>query len=244
MRIKSAFFLAVLLLMLLIIFKSNFFTIKQINIKSAKVSCIDEKSLKEKSNLFGQNFFLVDEKKVKEVIKKNFICIKDINLSKNLPDKIKLDIIGRIPAVSLYSIKNWEASASSLIENVATPSADLTDEPNLIDDEGIIFSKGDFQFLPKIYFFGDKPAGDYLAKALNILKSLKDLSLDNSHIFIFKNFFITSGNPKVVFDLDEDIDIQIASLQLIVQKAKIDSSKLMFIDLRFDKPVVKYAPKK
>ena len=155
-----------------------------------------------------------------------------------------MDIIGRIPEAALYSIKNWEASASSLIENLATPSANSTDEPSLIDDEGIIFSKGDSLVLPKIYFFGDKPINNYLAKALSILKSLKDQGLNNSHIFIFNNFFITSGNPKVVFDLSEDIDIQIASLQLIVQKAKIGSSKLEFIDLRFDKPVVKYAPKK
>lgn len=244
MRIKFAVFLAVLLMLIFGIFKSNFFVIKQIDIEVDKASCFDVNNLKQKSNLSGQNFFLVDEKKVTEKLKRNFICIKNINFSKSLPNRIKLDIIGRTPAASLYSIKNWEASASSLIENTATPSVSLADEPNWIDDEGIIFSKGESLVLPKIYFFGEKLTNDYLAKALNILKSLKDLRLDNSNIFIFNNFFITFGQPKIVFDLNGDIDIQIASLQLILQKAKIDSSKLEFIDLRFDKPIVKFAPKK
>ena len=51
-------------------------------------------------------------------------------------------------------------------------------------------------------------------------------------------------NPKVFFRLDNEIDLQLASLQLILEKAKIDERILEFIDLRFDKPIVRFAPKK
>ena len=244
MKIKSALFLAVLLLLLFIIFKSNFFVIKQLDVTSEKANCIDINNLKEKSNLAGQNFFLVDEKKVEEALKRNFICIKNINFSKSLPDKIKLNIVGRVAVANFYLMKNWEASASALIENTATPSAEQIGDAYFLDDEGVIFSKGDSLVLPKIYFFEDKPTDDYLKKTLKILSTLRNLSINNSQNYIFNNFFITTGQSKIVFNLSQDIDVQIASLQLIVQNAKIDSSKLEFIDLRFDKPVVKYAPKK
>ncbi|MBI4038755.1 hypothetical protein HY384_02235 [Candidatus Daviesbacteria bacterium] len=52
-----------------------------------------------------------------------------------------------------------------------------------------------------------------------------------------------SNNPRIIFRLSNSLDVQLASLQLILGKAKIDGSRLEFIDLRFDKPVLKFTPK-
>ncbi len=232
------------------ILKSDIFTIKKIEVKNDKANCITEDSLINKSTVSGKNFFWIDEKKITDILKASFICIKNIYFSKNLPDKIKLNIIGRSPVAVINSVKDFEATASSLIEDTATPSAMLLSAAYLVDDEGIVFSKGNLANLPHISMIGQDLtvgvnfANDYLKKTLKILSELKRLSFDRSQTYIFNNFFITIGSPKVVFDLNEDIDIQIASLQLIVQKAKIDSAVLEFIDLRFDKPIVKFAPKK
>ena len=233
------------------IFKLNLFTIKKIEVKNDKANCIDENRLTHEPTILGKNLFLVDAKKIRELLKKNFICIKDINFSKNLLSKLRMEVIGRIPVASLYSIKDWEASASSLIENKATPSASQKEGPYNGDDEGVIFEKGnDLVGFPKVDIIGlDLALGinlpdDYLKKTFKILEELKHLGINNNQSFVFTNLVITSGNPKIIFRLDQDIDIQIASLQLIVQKAKIDSEVLEFIDLRFDKPLIKFAPKK
>ena len=83
--------------------------------------------------------------------------------------------------------------------------------------------------------------------SLQILRAVKKLGFDSLTTQILDNFFLiypTSLSPKVIFRLDQRIDVQIASLQLILEKAKMYSESLEFIDLRFDKPIVKFAPKK
>ncbi|KKS13713.1 MAG: hypothetical protein UU67_C0020G0034, partial [Candidatus Daviesbacteria bacterium GW2011_GWB1_41_5] len=49
---------------------------------------------------------------------------------------------------------------------------------------------------------------------------------------------------KVILSLQKDIPLQLASLQLITEKAKIDGRLIEVVDTRFNKPVVVYAPKK
>lgn len=249
-KIVPAVIVGLLILTLILFFKSNFFKVQFVNVTLNNTGCTDEKRVSDKSSLYGQNIFFIDQKKISENIKRSFVCVKNINFSKSLPNKIKLDIIGRTPTAILFSIKDWEASASSLIEAVATPSATQAGEAYLVDEEGVVFAKdinaGSF---PEVTIFGlDLSMGmdfpDSLKKTLKILEELRHQGIDNKKTYIFNNLLITTSYPKVVFNLDSDIDTQIASLQLIVQKAKIDNSELEFIDLRFDKPVVKYAPNK
>lgn len=250
-KIIIILFSAAILFFVFIFFKSGFFTIKQLEVKTELTNCTDENNLKDKSGILGQNFFLINEKKIKEKLKNSFFCIKDINFSKILPDKIKMSAVGRSPYAKLISINNWEASSSSLIENTATPTAKEAGSIYLADSEGVVFSKDDITLtLPDVYIFnqdlsvGIKLQDDYLKKTLKILEQLKNLGINGSQAYIFNNLFIVNYSPRIVFRLDVDINLQIASLQLILQKAKIDESRLEFIDLRFDKPLIKFAPKK
>jgi hypothetical protein len=48
-----------------------------------------------------------------------------------------------------------------------------------------------------------------------------------------------SGNLTVVFSKEKSFDFQVTSLQFILWRAKIGGNKPYFVDLRFDKPVVK-----
>ena len=223
---------------------SDFFIIRNIEISSEKIGCANDGELKDAAGLFGKNFFILDIKNIEISLKKKFICIKDITLSRLLPNRIRLEVQGRDPAASLVSIKDFEASASSLIENTATPSATQRGDTFVVDDEGVVFLKSSFiNDIPKIFVFGTLQ-DDYLKKSLKILRQLKSFGIDNKEISLINNLFIVSSIPKIVFRLDQDVDLQIASLQLILQRAKIDSKELEFIDLRFDKPVLKFAPKK
>ncbi len=48
-----------------------------------------------------------------------------------------------------------------------------------------------------------------------------------------------SGNLTVVFSKEKNLDFQVDTLQFILWRAKIDGKGPSFIDLRFDKPVLR-----
>ena len=58
----------------------------------------------------------------------------------------------------------------------------------------------------------------------------------------FGNYFeaTLSGNLHVFLKKDEEISRQVASLQYILNRSKIEGKIPSIIDLRFDKPVLKY----
>ena len=236
---------AIFIILVVFIFKSNFLKITQIEVLS-NANCVDE-SIKDKSNLLNKNLFFLNQDQLSNEIKGKFICIKKVKFSKILPSKIRLEVEGRAPMFKLALIKDWEASAASLIDNTATPSAHLT-EIFISDEEGVIFSKENVENLPVINYLGkDISIGvvdDLLKKAVIILPKLNSEGLQTKNTYILSNLFILNTTPKVIFDLNEDINMQFASLQLILHKAKIEGVALELIDLRFDKPVIKYAPKK
>jgi len=228
----------VLIILILTVYRLNIFTIKKVDIESINVSCADQNQLKNSSGLLGQNFFMIDYLKTENILKKKFVCIKSVAVSKILPDKVRLEIQNRQALAVLASLKN-EASIS------ATPSAFDVREYELIDNEGVIFGKASNNLnLPQIFVYNSK---DNIQSALKILEKLKTLGLEiNESSLVDKVFVINASSavPRISFLLDNNIDIQLASLQLILDKAKIDSGMLEFIDLRFDKPVIKFAPKK
>lgn len=254
--------LVVFILMGILVFvlsKLGLFTINKIDIVTQNISCIDGNQLKTSSGLLGQNLFSSNFKDVAKNLKEKFICIKDIELSLVFPNKVRIETKDRQPVALLLLLKSKEASASSLLENIATPSAEQSQEAYLIDDEGIAFAKDiGITILPKIFLYntsvslGKKAASDNIENSLKILVGVKKLGLDVKMAAILDNFFVLFSYPRVVFKLDDkmnkffpaEIDTQLASLQLILDKAKIDLKELEFIDLRFDKPIVRIAPKK
>ncbi len=212
-----------------------------------KINCTTSEQIKDSSKIWGQNIFFINKKYLEKFLKDNFFCIKNINISRNIPDSIKIDVKGR-EAVAKLVLLNWEASASSLIDATATPSAQQFGETFLVDDEGIIFSK-DFMDITKINVVnGNLSLGmkvnDFIISSLKTLSGLKRMGINPSGMTLIDNFLVIDGTPKVIINLSRSIDTQIASLQLILNKAKIDDVNMDFIDLRFDKPVAKFAPKK
>jgi len=69
----------------------------------------------------------------------------------------------------------------------------------------------------------------------SIGQELRDLDL-SSEKKIIATF---SGNLTVLFSKEKDLNFQVASLQFILWRAKIEGKAPYFVDLRFDKPVVK-----
>lgn len=212
---------------------NSIFKVKSLNVQSEKIDCADDLQIKNSTNILGQNIFLINKNPIESDLKKKFICINQINLSKIFPSKINLRVLGREAKAKLY---------------LASPSAEASSEAYLVDEEGVIFSKDvNNIFAPRVFF---ENTDLYLGKNIefrNILKILNEsgkFGLDIEVSQILDSFIVIFSLPKVIFKLDNQIDVQIASLQLILEKAKMDSETLDFIDLRFDKPVIRIAPKK
>ncbi len=242
---NKVFLTGVSLLLILIIFflRSDFFTIKKIDVKKEQISCASDNDLKDSSRLLGQNFFLLNTQKTVKILKEKFICINNVILSRSFPDKIKIDVIGRIAVAILIPLNSSEATLSSIEEFIATPSADESQKFLHLDNEGVIFPQGEENPSIKIYYFGQNLI---FKDALVILEKLKTFGLDVKEIKILENFLLINPGSglKIIFQMGDKINIQLASLQLILEQAKIDGKSLEFIDLRFDKPIVKFAPGK
>lgn len=117
---------------------------------------------------------------------------------------------------------------------------DATREAFLLDEEGAIFS-GTTSATLKI-FLSEKNIN--FKNILAILNKIKIFGIEVGEVVVAGTNLMINSTPKIVLDLNRDLSLQIASLQLILQQAKIDEEAAEFIDLRFDKPVVRFAPKK
>lgn len=117
---------------------------------------------------------------------------------------------------------------------------DATQEAFLLDEEGAIFS-GTTSATLKIY---SETKNINFKNILAILNKVKIFGIEVGEVVVTQNSLTINSMPKIVLDLSRDLSLQIASLQLILQQAKIDEEAAEFIDLRFDKPVVRFAPKK
>ena len=221
--------------------RSNIFRIQSVEVKAEKISCADTYQIRETSALLEKHILFFDQAGIRNTLKNEFVCIKDVKILRRFPNHINLVIIGREPKAVLINFKEKEASLSADIENIATPSARAQETVRyLVDDESIIFSKDPADSnLTKIYYQGEL----HLGETLKILDKIKIYGLDVSESEILDNTLVIYPQ-RIIFNLSADVDAQLASLQLILNKAKIDNESLRFVDLRFDKPVIKIAPKK
>lgn len=234
-------------------FKLGIFTIRQVIVETKQLGCANGNQIRNSTNLLGQNFFLINSKGTEDTIKRKFYCIKSASVNKIFPDKVKIEALSRQPAALLIVLKEKEASVSSLID-IATPSARQVQGSYQVDKEGVIFSKDTEALnIPKVYIFdagielGKQMEGKLISNALRALEKVKQVGLVVKESWVLDKYFIVNSevlNLRIIFRLNEKLDLQLASLQVILDKAKIDLKELEFIDLRFDKPIVKFAPEK
>lgn len=164
------------------------------------------------------------------------------------------------------------ASLVNVLQEIASPSAIATDSARLVtfeaerakltpntdyesfwvDDEGNVFvqssgeeglpviSVGDFKLS-----VGSNFGKDLINNLLTIFDKLRALNVGFEEVRLYKQSNLLVKSEKIILlDLTNDLQKQLASLQLILEKAKIENENISVIDLRFDKPVVRYVQKK
>lgn len=226
-------FLSLVGVILYFVFFASIFQINEIKISgNQKIS--DEtlsKFIQEKINqkiLFWtiKSIFLI--KKIEPEILKEFIQIEKVNLKKQFPNKLILEITERKEfACFCRSEKCFLIDKSGLIfEEITTPCLlnliikDFKDE-NLVLGEQVIDE-------------------DAFIKIQDIQQKLKnDLQIQISEFDILKEKLVakTSENWEIYFNLEKDINWQLTQLKTILE-SKISLEKknsLEYIDLRFSK---------
>lgn len=180
----------------------------------------------------NQNLILISPKDIALKIKEKNPTIKDVQVNKKYPNILEL------------SFDFYDPSAEI---NVAGGYF-------ILSSDGRILSKNKNKggLLPLISYYQkldyySYSAGDYLdindiKTAISFIQSLKDLGLQVESLDINdKDMLLCNvGDKKIIFSAEKNIALQQYELQQIVRQFKIQGKEYQSIDLRFDKPVVKF----
>lgn len=265
---KILFTAFTLILVFFLVRSIGLFSIKNIGIKRENTNCVSDLQLLETSQLIGSSIF-TNELALEQNIKDSYVCVGSARLKYVFPNRFILLVQGRRAVLDvsklqdektsediLLSLTNYGNSSGSgnILEINASNSAQLDNLTYdfLLDEEGVVFGKNiNGQNLAKVLVdtpdlkVGKRYDRQMISGLVRTKFTLDGLGIfPNRLILLLDRFLIVEGIPKIVLDLGHDTDQQLASLQLILQMAKIDNENMEFIDLRFDKPIVRYAPKK
>lgn len=253
------------LLVLYTVFLSGVFKVHTIKLIPAELHCASSDKIKE--NLpRGRNILFIDTAELTAILRTKFPCLYTVEVRKQLPDTLSISIAERAPVLFLkvavvapeaVSLITPEASSSSQSAVPVVQKDDFLIDENAfsrlyaVDSEGVVLLENpEFADVPILYYESEKELEinqiidkTIVQNSLGILKQLKERGISVSQAKISSDSLYILGESKYVFMLKKDLDRQVISLQLILQKAKIDSVSVDKVDLRFDKPVVVYRKK-
>lgn len=206
-----------------------------------------------KSQTLGRSIFFIDSQKIIAEIEKNFLTIKEVSLRKSYPNQLSLILTPRAPVAE---ITTWPASAAARL--IGTEAAELTSKwqerlkERLISDEtGFLFAKiAAASGLPKIDIFLDRTIdlGERLEEnriqfALNLIADLKDRKIEVEEIGLvgWEAIPVRLGDQTlVIFSSKKSEAEQVAALQAILIRHRIENKYPKQVDLRYEKAVVRY----
>ena len=174
----------------------------------------------------------------KEMVKKSKfknIALKEIQIKRQLPNKLIIYLKSRKPAVLLKTgINEFLVDETGFVfEEVKQKNYDL---PIIIfkDQVAVLGTEGD----------------EKIIKLIQLSHTLQELFIPfNDLVFEDKNYIIANAaNFLAIFSLEKDGFNQAVSLQMILQSSKIRNtedvkfkeSRIPKIDLRFDKPIISF----
>lgn len=238
---------------------TSIFKVRVVDVVFDGYSCGNEDEVRNGLGLYNQTIFWVNNTALSTKVKNTFPCVKEIKISKYLPDKLAVLIEGRVPIAlivkgqglnGMINLAQVEATAASSAATVDFSIPTSVSSKFFMDHDGVLFynTDGDVN-IPLVYTTRDLAIKDSLGiemgmgleKTLEILKKIelspKLVKIDDANNLII----VGNQNTKIILSLKNGLLKQLASLQLIWQKNKIDSKRIDSIDLRFAKPVVVYS---
>ena len=231
-NLKKLFFsiLSFVFVFSILYFCDLIFTINKINIKSLGAPMkLNISGLEELNN---KNILLINIKETKELLIKINPQIKKLTVKKNYPSQIEINLVVYDPYAQI------EVSNGFFI----------------LSDDGRILRKikqSDGQ-LPKINYYqklnyfsflpGDFIKYEDIKSGLFFLRFLKDsgLQVNDLDIADFDMLLFNVGDKKIIFTTLKNKEKQIIEAESILHQFKIEGKYWQSIDMRFDKPIVKF----
>jgi len=221
-----------------LIFRSDIFIIKKMKITGDNGQfCQPVAQIKEKLEVVGSSIVFVDLKKLAKKITGDFPCIGEVKSRKIFPETLEFEIVTRKPVLQAIA-------TTSAQPVVATQSAVF-----IVDDQGFTFAKiqATVSALPLAFFpmatnltVGQRLDSKEVRFAVEISKFFENAKLKLKILsFAAKEILAqTESDTIILFSTEKDLGQSLASLQSILQRAKIEGKNFSKIDLRFEKPVV------
>lgn len=196
----------------------------------------------------GKSLFFINQRALKEKILKDFLSISDVSFEKDFPNRLLVETLPREPIAVVEIVKSQKLATASA--QIATASS-VPGQRFVVDAEGLVFAKaGDFFGLPLFHLFdervpslGENIGQKRIETASEIIENLKKDEIEVSEVFLtaFGSIEMILGDrTKVLFSGQKNPIAQVASLQLILSSTRIEGRVPRTIDLRFEKPIIKY----
>lgn len=195
----------------------------------------------------GRSILVLDVGGVVSKIKEQFLVVKDLKITKRLPDTVEVEVIFREPLAVVEKAVEREGEEEGQII-VETQSF-------VVDQEGLVYAEArNDEELPRVDLggqnirLGDQLSGTAIRTYLDILNLLKEAQIVTDWIRLASErtsladtieLQIKDG-PFVLLSSQKDASSEISSLQTILKHYKIKGAGLKKVDLRFEKPVVEY----
>lgn len=247
------------------VFNSAYFKVQNLSVHKTYIDCATDQQLQENMHIKGSNIFFVDTNAVSNILQSKFKCIKKTSVTKKYPNTLHINVSGRVPVLRIATLHDTDATTSAsleeVIQEIASPSAVSSESATLttnvltndfvIDQDGEIFAHWSVEDLPKILYLsteetgiGKKLAKSLVESLLVLFDKLKVFNVDFAQVKVYSGGnILVDGHTTIVLNQKYDLQKQLASLQLILEKAKIGDEEILFLDLRFEKPVVRYVKK-
>jgi hypothetical protein len=242
--------------------KDNPFQIKNVHFVTSSY-CAPSQDIVSIISPKKQNFFIPEFTSVEKKILDRYPCLKSASISKSFPNTLNVALSPRVKGALITTYKSNLDSQFATLE--ATSSSQAAKQINLVpktsestqsgqfiaDPESFVFAESSPDpSVPNVNLFdekveiGQKVDGNLVGKITKISQKLPMLGMSYQAINVKDNSIFIESDPTIIMALNRDLDRQFASLQLILEKAKIDQTAIKSVDTRFDKVIVVYATRK
>lgn len=210
------------------------------NIRNIDIHLKNESYLKEEEvllsldSVLGENIFLVSPGEIESLVMKSSGFVNDVYVEKNIPFTLKIDVKEYTPRyVGYYSDKCVLFSEEGqLILEVCKDCENSCVQDSSEYSPIYISSDAMLENNKRLIFSNEiERIGEVLKKFGFFVSTI---SIDNGTTFVGSD-----DGHTFIFDITDDLDIQLGRLYLIGQKINSESMEFKSLDLRFDRPVMK-----
>lgn len=184
--------------------------------------CLEEKQTEDLIKRKGNSIWLINTDQLTSEIAESSSCISNVLISRKFPNTLEISYTGKIPIAKI--------EGSDLLLTV---------------DGQLIKSQPD-ENLPTAFLPQETKVETDKIKEKNILFALEIINILLKSDFAPANIRFVNGDVTIynheeavaIFSADKSPQSQADTLQQVLSKAKIESKKIIKIDLRFENPIV------